>query len=398
MENEDVIVDEKQDVNLSNHLQQNMWGDAPLANTDVKKEDAPADNKDNGKPPIEDDEYETLEPKDWLKREFNVEDAEILKLEREELKKLKNTKPEELKFADDQSKRIYELLREGGVKKKEVREFLETQEKLENIVSAEVNKDSAEEILKLGIQIKNKNLSPKEIDFQYRQEYMPPKEPVQRASETEDDFNERHEEWKETAANIEMKRIIAAKMVQPDLAKLKTELVLPDISKPESKPLKEPTPEELAVLKKGQEDWLNAASVLTTDFEGFSTKAKFKDGTKDVEIPVSYGLSPEEKKSLIGKLNEFANSNFNLFGLFKDRWVNEDNTDNIAQVVKDLSWLLYGEKAAAKFANEASNKRFEMYVKDKKRINFDQTKQNGDFKPDGDKTKSQQLQEQFWGG
>jgi len=124
-------------------------------------------------------EDEIIEPKEWLKREFGVEDAALLKAEREELKRLKEQSPAEIKFADDQSKQIYELLREGGDKKKAVRQFLETQERIETLVTSEVSKETADDIIKLSMQLKYKDLTPKEIEYKFNKEFSLPKEPVQ---------------------------------------------------------------------------------------------------------------------------------------------------------------------------------------------------------------------------
>ena len=40
----------------------------------------------------------------------------------------------------------------------------------------------------------------------YGREYGVPKDPVQRITETDEEFAERHAEWKERADNIEMKK------------------------------------------------------------------------------------------------------------------------------------------------------------------------------------------------
>src|SRR5690349_21236433 len=178
MENEQVqeqAVENQPD--FSTQMQQAIWEDKPLPPPAQAQKDPPKVEPDNV------EEEEILDTKVWLKRELEVDDIAVIKQEREEYKKLKEAAqtPAEIKFANEQSKHLHELIREG--KGKEVRQFLETQEKLETYSSVEVNKDTAADIIKLGMQLKYKDLTPKEIDYKYNKQFSIPKEPVQSTTE-----------------------------------------------------------------------------------------------------------------------------------------------------------------------------------------------------------------------
>jgi hypothetical protein len=351
---------------------------------ETKKEDAPIVEPKK-------DEEEIVEPSEWLEREFGTKDVAILKAEREELKKLKETPPpQEIKFADDQSKQIYELLREGGEKKKAVRQFLETQEQLDNLASLEVGKDNAEDIIKLQMKLKNSSLTPKEIDFEYKQNYVAPKEPVQKTTETDEEFEERKNEWKEQVTNVEMKKIIAAKLAQPELSKLKTELVLPEIQQKEISTEKKPTQEDLDAFKKEQDSFLQSAQKSITDFNGFSLQVK----DKDVDYTVSYTPSQEEKTFLNGLVKKFTESNFNANALLADRWVEDDGkTIKVEQMIKDLSRIYGDDKIDQKLITDSANKRLDAYLKDKKQINVNEQNQNGTFNPSDAKSEMDKVRE-----
>lgn len=328
-------------------------------------------------PKIEDEE-EILDPVEWLKREFEVDDPAILKAEREELKALKANPPksEEIKFNDEESKHIYQLVSEGKESRKKLREHLEKQEQIETLSSIPVDKDSAEEIIKLQMRIKHPELTSKEIDFEYKQNYSIPKQPVQRATEEEEEFNERTSEWKEQVANIEMKRVIAAKTAQPELSKLKSEVILPPIQKIETQQVNNaPTQEELDAIKKSIGNFIQG---VESDLKNFNEISVTVDD-KDVKIPVSYIFSPEEKAEVNAQLKVLAEQNFNANAVFAERWINQDNTFNVSRMIRDLAILNNSDKMNLKFAQDAASKRLNEYTKEKKNIQLEgiTTRQNG---------------------
>lgn len=134
----------------------------------------------------------------------------------------------EYQFENEESKKAFLALSKGD--RKEALKIIAQQDLIENLVASDVTKDSAPDIIKLNMQLKYPNLSPAQIDFQYKQDYGIPKEPVyNEAKETEEEFNERHDAWKESSSNIQMKMEIAATMAKPELEAAKTKIVFPEI-------------------------------------------------------------------------------------------------------------------------------------------------------------------------
>ncbi len=375
MADEQVVTTEQEQVQtqptLSERLQESVFGkDANAGGEQQQDQEKKKEEVDTQSSTIKEVEV----PLDWLKKEFEIEDPAILKAEREELKTLKaNPQKEQIKFADEQSKHIYELLSQGAEKRKEVLQVLKNQEEIENLSGLEVNKDNAADIIKLQMKLKNKQLTASEIEFEYKQSFVAPKEPVQKSSELDDDFEERVAEWKEKVSEVEMRRIIAAKMAQPELAQLKSEIVLPEIQRDNQSTEKAPTPEELAAFENDKKSFVTSAEGLINGFNGISGQVK----DKDVDYLVNYAISPEGKTLVASKLKEFAESGFNANALFTDLWLDDNNNLKVDQMVEDLSLLFEGKKAIPKLVNDAANKRIETYLKDKKQINLKETNETG---------------------
>jgi len=317
-----------------------------------------------------------------------VEDAAILKQEREELKAFREkTKQEE--FKNEDSKKVYEYLREG--KEDEVYEYFSKKKQIEKLSKADVTADKnvAAELVKFGIKNENKeaNLSEEEINFLFNQRYAMPKEPNEDDYTDVDVFEKDMLSWKEQVQTIEKKIMIEAKMQQPKLSQLNQEIVLPDIKRDQQNALSQ---EDLDALKQMQESFVQTAKTSIDGFKGFDVNVK----DKDVDYNVSYVPSAEEKTLVNEKLNEFAKSGFDANALLADRWVNEDGkTLNVERMVKDLSLIYSNEKLSQKLVTDAANKRLELYLKEKKNITLNETVTNGQFNPDNKKTQQEALTE-----
>lgn len=334
-------------------------------------------------------EDEILDPKEWLKREFDVDDPAVIKQGMEELKRLRETATtkEEIKYANDQSRMFHEAIIAG--KDEDVYSFLDKKRKLSS-----VDKLSASEVLKLHIGQTNEHYSKEDITDVYEEKYSLPPKPVKELAESEEEYAEVVAEW-QTKVDKVTRRIerdaIAAKQ---DLAKMNIELVLPDIPKKEVTETKvEPTQEELESNKRYTENFLKSAESSVQKFEGFTASVK----DKDVDFPVSYVPSIEEKAFVSKKLNDLAANGYNLNSLLADRWVNSDRSINTDQVTKDLLRLYNDEKISQAQVNDAAGKRMDVYFKEKKQINVNETTQNGQFRTENDgKSEMQKVQDFFW--
>jgi hypothetical protein len=304
-----------------------------------------------------------------------------------EIKSLREKAEKNFEFKNEDSKKVAEYIIEG--KEDDLYAFLDNKKKVEKLSTANVEDiNVAAQLVKFDLRNANKNLNEDEIDFLFNEKYATPEKPIQGEFEEDDDYNSKVKIWEKQVSNIEKRMIIEAKMAQPKLAQLKSELVLPNISKESSQV--QPTQEDLTAAKEQQDSFIKFAESKAKDFTGFSVQVK----DKDVNYTVSYAPSQEEKTLVTNKLKEFAESGFNANALLADRWVAEDGkTIKVEKMVKDLSRLYADDKATQKLVLDASNKRIEAYLKEKKQINVNGLSQNGQFNPSNNTTVLDEVRE-----
>lgn len=320
------------------------------------------------------EEEEILDPKDWLKRELDIDDIAVIKAEREEYKKLKESVPNEIKFSDDTSKQVYELLREGKVD--DVIDIYSTKKRIDKVVAMEVNKDTAADFIKLNMALKYKDLSPEEINYKYDKQFYIPKEPKQGADELEEDFLERKAVWQEQVNDIQMNKIIEAKLAKPEIEKAKSQINLPNLT-PQA--TNAPTPEVLAAQEEAarveRQNFLNKLESDYAKFDGYTTKVK----DESVEIPVSF-KAPDEAKAAI---KERFKAGFDLNGFIDSRWSDEKGNQRIEQIISDIYVLENLDKVLSGVANNAANQRLAEYIKTLKNPSIGTTPQQTYQQPNG---------------
>lgn len=368
------IVEKKTEVletatdDISSILQRAAFDDEHVVEIETKVEEAVGDVKKTA----DSIEVEIQEPKEWLKKEFGIEDAKILKLEREELKAAK----EKLKKfeLDDNGLKILDYLKQENEDK--LFDFLSNKKLVERLSKSDLSKDknAVVELVKFGIKNKNKeaNLSDDEVDFLFNEKYGIPEKPEQDLSELDSEFEQKMKVWEKQKESLEKRLIIEAKINQPQISELNRKLILPDIQR-EIQPHQR-SQEDLEAAKKTVETFYQLAEQAANSFNGFSVQVK----DKDVDYLVGYSASKEEKAFIAKELKNFAESNFDGNAILADRWVESDGkTIKVEQMVKDLSRIYYGEKVEQKIAVEAANKRMEEYLKNKKQIDIKETNEEG---------------------
>jgi len=313
---------------------------------------------------------EILSPNEWLKRELEVDDIEVIKSERAQYKewKEKGLTAAEIKFENEKSKQVHELLRAGKVD--DVVEIYNTQKKIQKVLAADVNKDTAAEIIKLGMSLKYKDLTADEINHRYNKEYGLPKEPTQKSDELDEEFADRKADWQSQYNDKVTDMIIQAKLTKPDIVSANESITLPELEK-QAAAAYQPTQEELDRYNNAVADFSNKVDDDLKSLNELSVT--FKD--EAVEITSAYALSNEEKSQISTQLKRFAEENFNANSLFADRWVNKDGTLNVSRMTRDLARLNADEKIDQKFAQDAATKRLVQYRKETGNINVTGTSQ-----------------------
>lgn len=380
----------------SNPFAEESWADVPVnssaAEQQTTQEQKPTVETTQEPKPIVDESSDVIDEDEFIKTKLGFDNIDAAKAAIEELNKLKSgAKNEyEMNFANDMSKKFYEYVKEG--KEDELFNFLSQKKKIESFTTSEINESNAADIIKFSMQQKYQDLSKDEIDYKFNKQYGIPKEPIQGVDELDSEFEFRKEAWQSEVNAIKKEMVIDAKLAKPEIDKLKYNLVLPDISKKETQQISnEPTQEELEAQKKYVGEYLKQVSETLKDINELSLTVK----DEEVEIPVTYSLSEDEKNNVAKVLNEFAENNFDANALFRKRWLNSDNTLNIKQIAKDWIKLTTDDKVSQKFVNEAAQKRLAAYIKSKSNININETQNNSSFKPQGGEVK--EFMDAVWG-
>lgn len=377
-------VEQQQQAPAFNPFSDNSWTESKPSFTDEPTQEqhqqpsVPQQNNDEGEEVVDADE--------WLKSTFGWENAESAKAELEELRQLRESAStkEEIKFANEASQKFFDLLKEG--KEDDVYNFLQEKKRIEKLTASDVDDNVAAEIIKLNMQKKYKDLTDSEIEYKFNKQFGIPSKPVQQDIETDDEYQERLSNWESKVKDIKTEMMIEAKLAKPELERLKSELTLPDI-KGQSK-TQEPTQEELAAQAQFVESFKQSAKNALNSFDGFNVSVK----DEEVDIPLSYAISQEEKSAIEAQMVQFADSNFDANAILADRWLTESGELNTSQVIRDLALLQSDGKINQKFVNDAASKRLAEHIRRTSNISVSSRTPQQTFSPEQQSDRDKQIE------
>lgn len=296
-----------------------------------------------------DEVAETKEPIVEKKEEPVVAAKEEVKTE------TKEPTTAEIKFANDASKKYFELITNGEEDK--LYDFLHEQRTLST-----ADKLSPEAQIKLNLQYQNPEFSQEEIDGLFNDTFERPEKPEQDEDELDEDFKQREIKWEKKNTAFDNKISREAKSALKQLNAKKSELILPNIpQKEQANVTVEPTAEEIAAQQKQYDAYLQSIEKGVSEVIGFSTS--FKEG--NLEIPISLPIPDEEKAEFKTELQKF-----NLEEHFKERWLNQDGTWKGKEFAEDVYWIKNRDKIMQKLVTQAANQRLEQHLKEQKNIDF----------------------------
>lgn len=334
---------------------------------------------------------DVVDADEYLRQNLGYESWDAAKQEIEELKKLKEAQQaNEIKFANDESEKLFKALQEG--KEDEIFEVLSKKQEFKRIEKLDVtNPKDASELIKANLKLKHPQLDPTEIEDIFQENYYKSPKPTQRDDQTDEEYQEALEDWKLRTEAIDRKMVRDAKIAKPEVLSLQSKIVIPDIPTNNSQAAGQ-TQEDLEAFTKAKESFVNSANSVLQNFNGFSAVVK----DKDVEIPVNYDLSKDEKDTLSGYVKNFA-ERLDANVLFADRWLDKNGSIKTEQVIKDLSKVLFEESKTQKFVNDAAAKRLELYLKDKKKVDVSGgSNSRTTFEPTGEQAQLEKLRESVW--
>ena len=282
-----------------------------------------------------------------FKERFGIEKQEDLFSIVEEYNKFKSEppKPIELSFENDFSKNLFESIKAGKIA--DIHSALDQQLKLEKLTSSEITNDNADEIIKLGMKLEYPTLSDKEIDYQYKQQYKLPKEPVKGEMEEDDEFEQRKADYEEAVYDINMRKTIAAKMAQPKLEAAKTKISFPEIEKQV-----DPEYQEYLQYKKELEEDERIDAETKEAYKAFTpkdveTKLPFIDEANKINFEFQFEPDGEGFAKTIDLVSNP--------GKFYDLYKNPDGTSNRKKFLEDVYFSQNRERIIMEAMKQAKN-------------------------------------------
>jgi hypothetical protein len=342
-------------------------------------------------------EEEIVDADEWLKGQFGWENADAARAEIEELRQLREnaSSQAEIEFANEQSAKFFKLMQEG--KEDDLYSFLENKKKFDRLTSiSELDTRSAAEIIKLNMQQKYKDLTPNEIEYKFNKQFSVPQRPAQGDLETDEEYQEKLSNWEARVKDVETEMFIEAKLAKPELEKFKNELVLPDVQFETGQQGYEPTQEELDAQSALMNQFKESAIAALSSFDGFSVSVK----DEEVEIPLSYAVSDEEKIAVASQIEQFADANFDANVVLAERWLKDDGNGgyklNTNQIIRDLTLLQSEGKVNQKFVNDAASKRLAEYIKKTSNVSVTSQTAQSTFNPSSSKSELDKQIEYIW--
>ena len=308
-------------------------------------------------------ETQSFDPNAFIKERFGFDTVDEAEQEFMRLIEEREQQPQ-FDFSDDISRTLFDAIREG--KTDDVYDILSQQKRLEKLTTAEVTPDLAYDIIKTNLQNKYQDLTADEVDLLFYESYNFPPKPEQGYEETDEDYKEKVQNWQSQVDFIEKRMVIDAKVIRPELNKLKSDLKLPDIygmGEYESA-----LQEESEALGRARTNYERALDSQFNSFGGFNVSVK----DEEVEIPISFNVADEERLALKQELSDFDGEAY-----LESRWFNEEGEPNVKQIMADKYVLENLPRILQKVANEAASQRLLAHLKKTGNITLNQQSPQG---------------------
>jgi hypothetical protein len=303
-------------------------------------------------------DYSTFNPDSFIKERFGFDTVDEAEQEFMRLIEEREQAPD-FDFSDDVSRTLFDAIKEG--KTDDVYQILNEQKRIDKLTSSELTTEIAAEIVKTNIQNKFKDLSADEVDLLFYDQFFVPLKPEQGYDETDEDYAGKLNAWQAQVDYTEKRLMIEAKVLRPEIAKLKSEIKLPDIYNEAGREAQ--YQEEFEYLQQARSVYEKTLDSEFQSFNGFNVSVK----DDDVEIPISFNVAEDERLALKQELSDFDGEAY-----LENRWFNEEGKPNVRQIMADKYVLENLPRILQKVANEAASQRLLAHLKKSGNINLNQ--------------------------
>lgn len=283
------------------------------------------------------------DPFGLFKEKFGYETPDAAIKEIEELRAFRaQPRAEVFNVPDEESAALARAIASG--KKEDVWKLLDQEIRVERLLAADVTADIAADIVKMGMAIKYKDLTPAEVTYKFNKQYAMPPEPKQAFEEEDADFQQRVGEWKDKVADRHMELMIDAKLAKPELQNSKVKFTFPEIDTP----VDEGYIQYKKVLEESaQRDERNKAAYQKLSPQEIETKLNFKDEANKIAFEFQYVPDAD----MFNKAVDIANDAEKYWGLFH----NSDGTSNQRLFLESIMYAMDKSKVLLSAMNQTKN-------------------------------------------
>lgn len=352
---------------------------APTATNEPNNEQQSAQVNQEGQNSVS--QPSVFDPNSFMKERFGFDTVD----EAEETfsRLIEENERNQFQFKDDISKTLFDAIREG--KADDVYEVLNQQKKLEKLTTSELTSEIAAEIVKTNIKNKHKALSNEDVELLFYDQFFVPLKPEQGYDESDDDYAAKVNQWQSQVDYTERRLMIEAKVLKPEIEKLRSEITLPDIYNESGREAESQA--EFEIMQEARSIYERTLDSDFQSFNGFNVSVK----DEDVEIPISFNVAEEERLAMKNDLEDFDTDLY-----FENRWFNKEGKPNVQQIMADKYLLENREKIFSKIANEAASQRLLAHLKKNGNININQTPTPQGAKPDLNGIEAERLRMAEW--
>lgn len=313
---------------------------------------------------------------------LGYESWEKLKEDVPQLKQFKETAPKPIEYANEESKKVHELLLAGKVK--EVKAIYDLQERLESVDTL-----TPAEKIKLHIEQTNKHYKKADVDDVFEEKYTYPEKPVQGHLEEDDAFAQREERYKAQVEKIDRRIERDSYTAAEELSKLKQEIKLPEIPSELNSEL-----EQFKTFKQNQQvadEKHEAVCKIAAKIseQDVPYKLNFNDEAKKVSFEVTY----QADKEGFDKAKETAFNHLDFSGDIYQKQDGSPDLDKIKTEINGIYKLQNFDKIVTEAVNQAVNETLLQVVRNQKNIGDGFQRNFNMVQPDA----IQKLKEQVFG-
>lgn len=289
--------------------------------------------------------------------------------------------PAEPAYANEESKKIAQYLKEGKVD-----DVLQVYNEQRRLSAAKDLSDA--EVVKLAMEYKHAGLSAEDIQEEFQSKYTAekPEEPNQDDYLDDESFEKAQKDYKKDLAKYEKAQKSLQRQLKLEasesrdyLQSLVKDIVLPDISSAEPHPDPAEYESSLKAWEQNRQSYLSSLEKSSADFK----EIPFEVNDEGVTFKGSYQIDEAERQAL---QKDLAEKNV-MDDLLLSRYVKGDNYDT-KQLMEDLYWLNNKDKIIASAVKQALASGKLEKIKEQKNIDL-----NGQHRENFTPSTEQQVKE-----